>query len=236
MKSPEILYLDREMIVAVKPSGLLSQGDAAGDPDILVLLSAELRRRREPDTIYPIHRLDRGVGGVMVFARTSEAASRLSLQLSDPEHAHKEYLAICHGVPNPLSGEMLDTLFHDERKRRTEVVPPSHPKGKPARLAYRLIKETEHAGKSYSLLWIRLYTGRTHQIRAQLSSRGLPLAGDGRYGGKDRFPSIALFAYRLSLSHPKDGRRLTFTALPEADLPFSLFTDEISELNERSNP
>ncbi len=236
MTDLRILYTDRDVAVAVKPAGILSQADRGGDADALLLLSARFRAEGARSEIYPIHRLDRGVGGMMVFARTADAAARLSSCFFDHLQTHKEYLAICHGRPAEDAGEMTDYLYHDERKRRTSVVLAAHPKGKLARLSFRCLTSETVDGKLYSLLSIRLYTGRTHQIRAQLSARGIPLAGDGRYGGRDRFASIALFAYKLHFPHPRDGRPLTFAAAPPDVPPFSFFSSKITDFIERSSP
>ncbi len=225
-----LLYSDGELAVAVKSDGILSQKEFGSEDDMVSLLSRHYRKEGEPSEIYPVHRLDRGVGGVMVYARTRRAAAALSAAFADHETTEKEYLAVTRGTLPEQSGIWEDYLWHDERRRKTSVVEPGHPKGKSARLSYRVLDSATSAdGKEYSLLSIRLYTGRTHQIRAQLSSRGHPLAGDGRYGARDRFPGIALFSHRLSFLHPLMSERMTFVAEPPAVPPFTLFHSFISE-------
>lgn len=219
-----LLYSDKELAVVVKSVGILSQREYGSEDDMVSLLSKHFRALGGPCEIYPVHRLDRGVGGVMVYARTRRSAASLSASLSDHEATEKEYLAVIRGSLPAESGIMEDYLFHDERRRRTFVVDAGHTLAKPARLSYRVLASASACdGKHYSLLAIRLYTGRTHQIRVQLSSRGYPLAGDGRYGAHDRFPGIALFSHRLSFSHPQTSERMTFEAEPFSVLPFTLF-------------
>ena len=224
VKPFRLLYADGELAVAVKSAGILSQKEYGVEEDMVSLLAGHFRDAGEPAEIYPVHRLDRGVGGVMVYARTRRSAAALSAAFSDHESTEKEYLAVVRGTLPSESALLEDYLLHDERRRRTTVVEAGNPKGKLARLSLRVLDRAAAAdGKEYSLLSVRLYTGRTHQIRAQLSSRGYPLAGDGRYGAHDRFPTIALFSARLSFLHPLSSERMTFEAKPIATLPFTLF-------------
>lgn len=213
----DVLYRDGDVIVVNKAPGLLSQPDAGGDPDLLSLLSREYGR-----PVYPIHRLDRGVGGLLAVAASRRAAGALSALVSgESDRFQKEYLAVVHGRFERSSGELTDFLLRDAG--RTRVVSEGTKGAVIARLAYRVLAETEAAQKSLSLVAVRLYTGRTHQIRAQLSNAGHPVAGDGRYGARDRFPPIALFSYRLAFPHPVTGKPLRFSALP-GTTPFDLFS------------
>ena len=223
-----VLYEDDSLFIVRKAPGLLSQRDAGGDPDLITLLKGRGRRGE----VYPIHRLDRGVGGLVVAARTHGAAAALSADFADHRRLTKEYLAVVHGTLDSEVGMLRHNLFHDERKRRTFVLPEGDQRGKEAVLTYRvLLSVPRENGKMLSLLLIRLETGRTHQIRAQFSAIGHPLAGDGRYGAHDRYPSISLYSARLAFSHPTTGARLDFRSLPQGISAFSefLITDSVFE-------
>ncbi len=215
----DVLYRDGDVIVVNKSPGLLSQPDRSGDPDLLTLLSREIGR-----PVYPVHRLDRGVGGLVAVAANQRAAGFLSAQLSeDNGRFRKEYLTVVHGRFEQTEGELSDCLLHEERRRITRVVPEGTPGAKDARLAYRVLGESDAEGVLLSLVAVRLFTGRTHQIRAQLSNAGHPVAGDGRYGAHDRFPPIALFSSHLSFPHPETGKLLRFSARPTRS-PFDRFS------------
>lgn len=231
-----VLYEDRDLAVVRKSPGLLSQADASRDPDLLSLLSARYRQMGLASRAYPVHRLDRGVGGVMVVARTERAAARLSAAISDHGAFVKKYLAVFHGLASQSSGRLEDSLYHDERARKTTVVSKDDPRGKRAALAYLVADELKVPDKKpLSLALIRLETGRTHQIRAQLSAHGHPLAGDRRYGAHDRYGEIALFCAQLSFPHPSTGETMTFRYLPNGLSAFSEFA--LSEsIFERSFP
>ena len=190
----ELLYEDGELVVAVKPVGLDAE---AAFPQAL----AEALGGR----IYPVHRLDKAVSGVMVYARTPESAARLS-QLIQSGQMEKEYVALVHGAP-PETGAWEDLLFKDSRTGKTYVVQRLRKGVRPARLTYRLLRPGD-----LSLVRIRLETGRSHQIRVQFASRGYPLAGDRRYGAKDGYPSPMLFCCRLAFQHR--GERRVFEKLP----------------------
>ena len=231
-----ILYEDADLLVVKKSPGLLSQRDASRDPDLLTLLQARYADLGKPGRVYGVHRLDRGVGGLMIVARNERSAAKLSGAVADHTVFFKEYLAVLHGIPNAEAATLLDHLYHDERARKTFAVPKEDPRGKRAVLSYRVLERLDNPPqKPLSLALIRLETGRTHQIRAQLSAHGHPLAGDGRYGARDRFGEIALFSARLSFLHPTSGKRMSFCALPDRVAAFSEF--EISDsIFERSLP
>ena len=198
----ELIYEDESVLICVKPVGILSQSD--GEEDMPALL-----RRQFGGDVYPIHRLDRNVGGMMVFARTAKAAASLSAQIQNGGFV-KRYLAVVGGIPEPASGEMSDLLFKDSRSGRSFVVDRPRKGVKEARLAYRTIDSAE--GKA--LVLVRLYTGRTHQIRVQFASRKMPLLGDGKYGSRDKACSIALWSHRVTFSHPSTGNKVDFCSLP----------------------
>ena len=206
MKTIKILYKDDMLAVAVKPAGVLSQPDRTGEDSMVTLLKAQLGR-----DVFPVHRLDRAVGGVMIFAMTKSAAGKLSALVTS-DAFEKEYLAAVHGVPSEEKGEFSDFLFHDSRRNLTSVVAPDHKDAKDARLAYTLLaRDMEN---EFSLVRVRLYTGRTHQIRVQFSSRSRPIAGDGKYGARDRM-GLALWSHRLTFRHPVNKKTMTFEALPD---------------------
>lgn len=208
----DILYQDKRILVAVKPAGVLSTDEAGGMPSLL-------RRALGDDKacVRTVHRLDAAVSGVMVFARSAKAASLLSEQIRTRQF-EKEYLAVVHGMPED-EGMLCDLLGRDTVRRMTYV---AHAPGKDVReasLSYRVL--AQHEG--YSLVSIRLHTGRTHQIRVQFASRGWPLAGDRKYGVEDGFDNIALWSHRLAFTHPESGEAVEFSALPPHDGAWALF-------------
>ncbi len=204
----KILYQDDFLIVCQKPVSLLSEQtpDKTGFADLLA--------EQNGGYIGVVHRLDRGVGGIMVYAkdRTSAAA------LSDAVRTHtlqKEYLAVVHGIPHPEADTLRDLLFHDRKQNKSFTVTRKRSGVKEASLDYEVAESTDCAGYgTLSLLRIRLHTGRTHQIRVQFASRGHVLLGDGKYGAVGDHCPIALFSSRLSFPHPKTGTRMEFALLP----------------------
>lgn len=209
-----ILFEDKHLIFAVKPVGVLSQsGDGENMIDLLSVGRGE---------IFPIHRLDKNVGGVMVFAKTKSAAARLSDMVQKNE-IRKEYLAVVCGVPQEKSAVLKDLLFKDSSKNKSFVVKRMRKGVKEASLEYETLGTVGDGENSLSLLKILLHTGRTHQIRVQFSSRKLPLLGDRRYGGLSAECDVALFSHSLTLKHPFTGEELHFEAEPENEYPWNLF-------------
>ena len=191
----QILYSDREIAVCVKPVGLESEKEV---PEKLkALLGGD---------IFPLHRLDKNVGGVMVYARTKASAARLSKVIQEGTMV-KEYVAMVHGAP-PEKGDWQDLLFKDSRKNKVFVVKKQRAGIKAARLEYQRLREGE-----ISLVAVRLHTGRSHQIRVQFSSRGFPLVGDHKYGSRASETAPMLFSCRLTFPH--SGKTVTFEALPD---------------------
>ena len=208
----EILYQDNRIVVAVKPAGILSTDEPGGMPSLL-------RQALNTDCIRTVHRLDAQTGGVMVFARSRMAASLLSQQVRERQFS-KCYLAAVHGTPQPQSGEMRDLLGRDSVRRVTYVEDTPSADTREALLTY----ETLDTADGLSLVRVQLHTGRTHQIRVQFASRGLPLAGDRKYGiPEDGTVPLALWAYRLSFAHPQTGQEMSFTCPPPETEPWTRF-------------
>ena len=208
----EILYQDSRIVVAVKPAGVLSTDEPGGMPSLL-------RQALNTDCIRTVHRLDAQTGGVMVFARSRMAASLLSQQVRERRFS-KCYLAAVHGTPQPQSGEMRDLLGRDSVRRVTYVADTPSADTREALLTY----ETLDTVDGLSLVRVQLHTGRTHQIRVQFASRGLPLAGDRKYGiPEDGTAPLALWAYQLCFTHPQTGQELSFTCPPPETEPWVRF-------------
>lgn len=210
----DILYRDNSIAVCVKPAGVLSTDEPGGMPE---LLAAELGAQRR---VRSVHRLDRVVGGVMVYALSRRAASLLSEQVRD-KGFDKRYLAVIHSRPEPERGSFRDLLLRDKAERKTYVVPEPRPGAQEAVLNY----ETLASADGLSLVRIELVTGRTHQIRAQFSSRGLPLVGDKKYSPQPEACATALWSHRLRFTHPDTGRAVEFSAPPPRDYPWTLFAE-----------
>lgn len=216
----EILYENRDFVVCVKPVGILSENGEGTHRGMPTLLSEQFYGS-EDRPLLTVHRLDAGVGGVMVYAKHKRACAALSAQVTD-KTMKKEYLAAVHGKIDPPEGEMKDFLFKDSRKNKTFVVKKERKGVKDASLAYRTLSTGITRYGEASLVRVELHTGRTHQIRVQFSSRKHPLIGDGKYGGSDNGSAIGLWLRTLSFISPTDGKLLTFTADPPTEaLPWS---------------
>lgn len=208
----DIIYQDKDIIVCVKPPRVLSTDEPGGLPD---LIRQELG---DPNAnVRTVHRLDRTVSGLMVLARRSKAASELSRQIREGEF-HKEYLAVIHGRPEKDEGQLRDLLLRNKQERKTYVVTETGKDVQEAILEYQLINHTE----DLSRVRIQLITGRTHQIRAQFSGRGMPLVGDRKYGVEDPECEIALWSYRLAFKHPYSGKPMEFRLDPPDAYPWSI--------------
>lgn len=207
-----VLYADDRVFVCVKPAGVLSTDAPGGMPELIRVYLGD-----EKAVVKTVHRLDRVVGGVMVFARTARAASDLSAQIREGSF-HKEYRAVLPGVPEESEGSLLDYLIRNKAERKTYIADASHPEAQEARLDYAVLN---NAG-GMSLVKVILLTGRTHQIRCQFAGRGLPLLGDRKYGGAGECET-ALWSYCVAFNHPRTGERMTFSAEPPADYPWDGF-------------
>ena len=209
----DLLYVDDDIIVCTKPARVLSTDEPGGVPDLV----REALGDPTAD-VRTVHRLDRVVAGLMVLARNPESASELSRQVREGEFG-KEYLAVVHGKPEQNEGRLKDLLLRDKARKMTFVVSAPGKDVQSASLQYRVLGSNQTMSK----VQIQLETGRTHQIRVQFSSRGMPLVGERKYATQEDECEIALWSYRLSFTHPKTGERMAFQKDPENIFPWNLF-------------
>ncbi|MEG0294203.1 RluA family pseudouridine synthase [Enterococcus sp.] len=222
MKVP-ILYEDNHLLLVEKPRNIPVQEDSSRDLDLLTGLKQMIKIRDEkPGNVYLglVHRLDRPVGGTMVFAKTSKAASRLS-DMMRRHVIERQYLAVVHGVPKQKKHQLVDYLHKNSQKNQVAVVSSQHPKGKKAILNYQVLASRE----GFSLLAVQLETGRPHQIRVQLSAMGHPIYGDQKYGQKTSKvgQQIALWAKSLTLDHPIKKEPIYVQAKAPAEYPWNIW-------------
>ena len=224
---PEILYKSKNTVVIYKEPGVPSQSDPSGDPDAMLLTSQELCRLGEKDSLWLIHRLDRVVGGVLIFARNKKYAAILTEYVKD-RLLTKEYYAVVDG--EAFSDSLENVLYKDARAGKSFVVDRERKGAKIAKLSYRSLATVETEKGKKTLIYVTLETGRFHQIRAQLSHSGHPITGDGKYGSHDnRARTIALFASHLAMDLPSE--KVDVTYLPPIDTyPWSLFDSESYKL------
>ncbi len=221
----KVIYEDNHIIVVEKPVNIPSQGDKTGDVDMLTIIKEYLKEKyNKPGNVYLglIHRLDRPVGGVMVFAKTSKAAARLSEQVRDKVFK-KKYLVIANGKFDKETGVLSDYLLKNERKNMSRVVPEGTKNSKYAELDYEVLKYDEEL--NLSVLKINLHTGRHHQIRVQLSSRNHSIYGDQKYGGRGHGKQICLWAYELTINHPITKEEMTFKSIPKMEKSWKILED-----------
>ena len=224
-----VLYEDNHLLVVVKPPNMVVQADDTGDLDLLTALKQYIGEKyQKPGAVYMglVHRLDRPVGGVMVFARTSKAASRLSEQFA-AHHAGKMYLAVAQGAVDNEK-RLTDYLKKDAKTGMVRAVAKDVPGAKQAILTTTPLMQ--NGGNT--LVRVQLETGRAHQIRVQHQNMGHPLWGDARYGGGKPGQQIALWAYRLTLTHPTQKTEMTFTHLPPEKGIWQDFAAEIRNLDD----
>lgn len=212
MNNLNILYEDNHIIVVEKKPNILSQSDITGDIDLLSMVKRYVKERyNKPGNVYVglVHRLDRPVGGIMVFAKTSKAAKRLNEQIKNHEF-NKIYLAVLDGTLKNKNGKLVNYLYKDEKLKKSMVVDKSHLKAKLSELNYEVIGYNDDK----TIVKINLITGRHHQIRVQFSNIGYPLVGDQLYG-KENKKQIMLYAYKLEFIHPTTKEKMTYQILPE---------------------
>ena len=223
MNDIDIVYEDNHIIVVLKPQGVPTCGDESGDDSLLEGVRRYLKVTYEkPGNVYVglIHRLDRPTGGVMVFAKTSKAASRLSEQMRGGDF-EKKYFTVLVGTPKEPQKTLVNYLKKNPVNNMVYLCPPTTDGAKMASLDYRVLQERE----GLCLAEVRLHTGRTHQIRVQMAGMGHPVYGDMRYGGENAKKGwLALWAYSLSFTHPVTKERMRFMVQPPADnVPWKYF-------------
>ena len=215
MEKLKVIFEDNHIIVVEKPPNIPSQSDKTGDLDMLTIVKNYIKEKyNKPGNVYLglVHRLDRPVGGVMIFAKTSKSASRLSNQVREKVFK-KEYLAVVDGKFENKRGTLVNYLYKDERNNISKVVSKEKKNAKEAKLDYEVIKYNEV--KNLSLVKINLHTGRHHQIRVQLSNFNHSIFGDQKYGTRGKGKQIALWAYKLTIEHPISKEKMEFEDLPE---------------------
>ena len=207
----ELLYMDDAVVVCIKPARVLSTDEPGGLPELVRQALGDPKA-----DIRTVHRLDRVVSGVMVLARGAQAASELSRQVRENEF-EKEYLAIVHGVPETAGGTLTDLLYRDKARRMTMVAKEPGKGVQEAALSYRVLGSTG----DFSRVAVHLHTGRTHQIRVQFASRGMPLAGERKYSTLDDPWEIALWSRRIAFTHPWTGKRMEVSHEPPDTAPWT---------------
>ena len=205
----ELIYQDKDIVVCVKPARVLSTDEPGGMPELV-------RQALGINDVRTVHRLDRVVSGLMVLALSAEAASELSRQIREDQF-EKEYLAVVHGVPEQGEGRLCDLLFRDKARKMTMVAQELEKGVQPASLRYQVLKQEN----GMSRIRVALETGRTHQIRVQFASRGLPLVGERKYSTIEDDCEIALWSYRLAFTHPTTGKPMEFVLEPPEICPWT---------------
>ena len=208
----EIVYLDSDIVVCIKPERVLSTDEPGGLPD---LIRQELGNPK--GDIRTVHRLDRVVSGLMVLARNAKAASELSRQVREDE-VQKEYLAVVHGVPEQKNGTLRDLLIRDKARKMTLVTREPGKGVQEAILHYQTLGDNGELSR----VRIQLVTGRTHQIRTQFASRNLPLVGERKYAVLEDDCEIALWSAKIGFTHPGSGRYMEFTKEPPMRYPWTV--------------
>ena len=223
----DVIYEDNHILVVIKPQNIPSQEDSSEDKDMLTLVKEYIKEKyNKPGNVYAglVHRLDRPTGGVMVFAKTSKAAARLSESIKTNEIT-KTYLTIVNGTPKVSQQKLTDYLKKNEKTNTVSVVGPAVTGAKYAELSY----ETLASEQNTSLVKVNLITGRSHQIRAQFSNMGNSIYNDFKYGAKTK-GNLMLWAYKLVLVHPITKQKMNFTVLPEIKGAWKLYENVISTL------
>lgn len=224
MEELNVVYEDNHIIVVIKPQNIPTQEDESKDKDLLTMVKEYIKvKENKPGNVYVglVHRLDRPTGGVMVFAKTSKAASRLTQEMHTDEFK-KRYLAVINGKPREKRAKLVNYLLKNPRTNTVQVVPELTTNAKRAELTYEVLDEKEKV----SLVQVQLLTGRSHQIRVQMKNIGCPIYGDVKYGGDilAKGHNLALWAYELKFVHPTTKENMTFKCYPPEDIvPWSVF-------------
>ncbi len=218
-----ILYEDKDIIVVEKPYGVSSQTERGSASDMVSILMNYLHENgAKVPYVGVVHRLDKNVGGVMVYGKNKMAAGKLCGQISGRDVVKKYYAAVFDGDKLSSEGIMYDMLIKDGRQNMSRVAKSGEKDAKKAELEYRVISEAEYEGKKITYVDITLLTGRHHQIRVQFASRGCPLVGDRKYGMSHntdmQVRNVGLYCYSLSFAHPSTGKKLTFTKEPDSEI------------------
>ncbi len=211
-KTLEILYADSDVLVCIKPARVLSTDEPGGLPSLVRLALGD-----ETADVRTVHRLDRVVSGIMVLARNAKAASELARQIREDKF-EKEYLAVVHGKPNQDRGTLKDLLYRDKARRMTMVAMEPDKGVQEAILDYAV----QHTTQNMTRVLIQLRTGRTHQIRVQFASRGMPLVGERKYCTLEDPCEIALWSHRIVFNHPSTGKRMSFSKEPLQVYPWTI--------------
>ena len=227
---PKIIYEDNHVIVVIKPHNISVQEDESKDLDMLTLIKNFIKQRdKKSGNVFLglVHRLDRPTGGVMVFAKTSKAASRLSKQLKEKQ-LKKHYLCVVNGKPQIAKNELVTYLKKDEKTNTVKIAPKLEEGSKEAILNYEVLSSKD----KYSLIEVDLKTGRSHQIRVQMSAQlNTAIFGDFKYGDKEHGGNLALWAYELSFAHPITKQTMCFRVAPDfQNSAFKFFEKEIEKL------
>lgn len=218
----DVVYEDNQVVVVIKPHNMPSQEDESKDKDLLSEVKAYVKEKyNKPGEAFIglVHRLDRPTGGLMVFARNSKSASRLSKQIAEHQ-TEKVYYAVVEGFVKEKKATLLNYLKKDEKNNIVKVVPQTEDGAKKAELEFNLLETKENL----SLLEVRLKTGRSHQIRVQLAAHNIPIYGDQKYNKNTKGSQLALWAGKLSFEHPTTKNKMTFVASPDASkMPWNKF-------------
>ena len=228
MLEPKIIYEDNHIIVVIKPHNVSVQEDESQDKDMLTIIKEFIKKRdNKPGNVFLglVHRLDRPTGGVMVFAKTSKAASRLSADLKNKK-LRKKYICVVNGKPQLIRNKLVTYLKKDEKTNTVKIAPKLEQGSKEAVLEYEVIESKD----KYSLIDVNLITGRSHQIRVQMASQlNTPIYGDFKYGDKEHGGNLALWAYELTFTHPTTKEDMRFTVAPEYSNPAFKFFEQTIE-------
>ena len=228
MIEPKIIYEDNHLIVVIKPQNISVQADESKDVDMLTIIKDYIKQRdKKPGNVFLglVHRLDRPTGGVMVFAKTSKCASRLSKQLKEKQ-LKKKYLCVVCGRPKIMESQLITYLKKDEKTNTVFIAPQLEEGAKQAILNYKVI-ETKN---KFSLIDVDLVTGRSHQIRVQMAKQlNTPIYADFKYGDKSHVGNLALWAYQIKFTHPTTNQNMVFKVMPEGQI-FKPFETQIQNL------